>query len=252
MIKKNVLLQPWIKLGLPNLLVNLLSCEMSNLDDENKAKKRASFLDPVLSLVEALSSIDCGLETIFPNEELCYLVSRVIKLPEKYEHASSCVSAIVITANLLVDGQHIASQLSQDYEFLHGLLETTPFVSDDPQARDALWCILESLLARTIAREFDSSSLRHLVSLFLEKSSLIMNDLDGHYMEDSNPLNGINSGARVRTLLRIACIIDGWLARKTEKLEGTADIVDSEAKAVSLARYCKKHSSALSAPNAQE
>ncbi|KAI0498134.1 hypothetical protein KFK09_021375 [Dendrobium nobile] len=247
----NVLLQPWIKLGLLNLVVNLLSCEMSNLDDENKPN-RTSFLDPVLCLVEALSTIDCGLETIFPNEELCHLVCRVIKLPEKYEYTSSCVSAVVIIANLLLDGKHIASQLSQDPEFLQGLLETIPFVSDDLQARDALWCILETLLVQTEEREISISSLHHIVSLFTEKSSFIMDDLDGHYMEYSNPLDGSNTGAVVRTLLRIACIMDEWYARKNEKIEETANIVDSDAKVRRLLHYCSKYSSMLSSPNVQE
>ncbi|XP_020591929.1 protein saal1 [Phalaenopsis equestris] len=244
----NVLLLPMIKLGLPNLVVNLLSCEMDNLDDENKPK-RPSFLDPILCLVEALSSTECGSEITIPNEELCHLVCRVIKLNEKYEYTSSCVAAVVIIANLLVDEQHIASQLSQDHEFLKGLLETIPFVSDDPQARDALWCILEWLFALVAEPDIEISSLYRLVSLLLEKSSLIMDDLDGHQMEDSSHLNASNTGAIVRTLLRISCIIDGWIAQKNEMIEGTANVVDSEAKAERLRHYCKKYSSALSAPN---
>lgn len=246
-----ILLLPWIKLGLPNLVLNLLSSELSNLDDDNKPV-RMSFLDSVLCLVEEISTNDSDLEMILPNEELCLLVRRVFKLPEKFEFVGACVSAVVIIANLLADGKHIASQLLQDHEFIQGLLETIPFVSDDPQARVAFWCILESLFVQIAEKDINNSSFCHLMSFFLEKSSLIMEDLDGHYTEDSNPLNSARAGTMVKTLLRIDGILERWLAQKIEKVEDTSNIADVEAQAERLLCYCKKYSSLLSTPNAQE
>ncbi|KAK8942518.1 hypothetical protein KSP39_PZI008792 [Platanthera zijinensis] len=221
---------------------------MLSLDDESK-KERTSFLDPVLCLVEALSTIDYGLEMIFPDEELCHLVCRVIKLPDKFEHTRARISAVVIIANLLEDGQHIASQLSQDHEFTQDLLETIPLVSDDPQARTALWCVLERLFDR-IAEEFKISLLHPLALFLLDKSGLIMEDLDGHCTEGSSPPNSTYSGAVVKTLLRIDCIIEGWLAQKIKNIEDTSKIADAEVKAERLRQYCKKYSSLLSATNA--
>ncbi|KAG0478986.1 hypothetical protein HPP92_013705 [Vanilla planifolia] len=138
--------------------------ELSNLEDKLVAE-RTCIIDQILCLVEALSTLDYNMEKVFAREELYQLICRVIKLPEKFEFTCSRVSAVVIIANLLVDGQHFASQLSQDYEFIEALLDTIPLVSDDSQARDAIWCILSGLLPR-IQSTISAVSL----SIFLHQS----------------------------------------------------------------------------------
>ncbi|KAG0477330.1 hypothetical protein HPP92_014171 [Vanilla planifolia] len=235
----NILLQPLIKFGLMNLVVNLLACELSNLEDKLVAE-RTCIIDQILCLVEALSTLDYNMEKVFAREELYQLICRVIKLPEKFEFTCSRVSAVVIIANLLVDGQHFASQLSQDYEFIEALLDTIPLVSDDSQARDAIWCILSGLLPRIPEHDISSLSLNLLASIFVEKSNLIEEDLKSHSSEVEPP-NGNNTSPIVTTLWRIACVVEEWLA---QKLERTADGApcggNGEDKAERLLQLCKK------------
>lgn len=67
-----------------------------------------------------------------------------------------------------------------DFLFLEGLLDIFPHVSDDLQARNALWCILGRLLAHIQESNISISALHQLASLFLDKSYLIEEDLEGH------------------------------------------------------------------------
>ncbi|PKA56815.1 hypothetical protein AXF42_Ash002118 [Apostasia shenzhenica] len=243
-----VLLQPLIRLGLPTVVVDLLACQMENLEDESKPE-RMTVLELILSLVEALSSLDCSFEVIFPDENLCHSVCRVIKKLGKFEFSKSCVSAIVTIANILVDSQDLALQLSQDYEFIEALVNTFPIVSDDIQARNALWSILARLLVRVPKKDVSILATNHLVSIFLEKSNLLKEDLAGHPLEDSveNPINSTTLSAIVTTLERILYITEEWLSGKRENSEGgIASVADVEVKAEILLHCCKKYSSLLS------
>ncbi|KAH0454207.1 hypothetical protein IEQ34_016131 [Dendrobium chrysotoxum] len=227
----------------------------SRRDFGDSTGTRTSFLDPVLCLVEALSTIDCGLETIFPNKELCHLVCRVIKLPEKYEALASgnSVPAGCGTAGtrLVVSkcGEKVASERGERLRKQSPRLAASSFANRTKQrtARNGYTSSCVSAVVIIANLLLDG---KHIASqLSQEKSSLIMDYLDGHYMEYSNPQNGSNTGA---ILMRIACIIDEWYARKNEKIEETADIVDSDAKVRRLLHYCNKYSSLLSSPKVQE
>ncbi|XP_073108239.1 uncharacterized protein [Elaeis guineensis] len=241
-----ILLQPLMKLGLPDLVVSLLACEISKSGDDSRLE-RSSILDLVLRLVEALSVVDNYSQVISSNEELFHLVCRVVKLPEKFEAASSCVSAVVIIANLLVDMQHLILELSHDFLFLQGLLDILPLVSDDLQARNALWCILASLLAHIQESNISISALHQFALLLLDKSYLIEEDLEGHPLdkvgedlENSNALK--KSDASAISIRRIASLIEKWMAEKPSVLEkDVAGADENDGKAHKLLNCCQKY-----------
>ncbi|XP_008794053.2 uncharacterized protein LOC103710188 isoform X2 [Phoenix dactylifera] len=241
-----ILIQPLMKLGLPELVVSLLACEINKSGDDSKLE-RSSILDLVLRLVETLSVINNCSQVISSNEELFHLVCRVVKLPDKFEAASTCVSAVVVIANLLVDMQHLISELSHDFLFLQGLLDILPLVSYDLQARNALWCILARLLAHIQESDISISTLRQFVSLFLEKSYLIEEDLEGHPMDNlvedlENSNAHKKSGATATSIRRIASLIEKWMAEKPSVLEkDVAGTDDDDGKAHRLLNCCQKY-----------
>jgi hypothetical protein len=136
----------------------------------------------------------------------------VLHLQTLLQVSSYCASAVMILANLLADGKHIAPSLSHggshfmknasyhlkitfmlsqyfglfvlsDLPFLEGLFDILPLVCDDNQARNALWCILARLLAQAQGIDMNSSSLKHFVSLLLGKFTLIKDDLESHRVD---------------------------------------------------------------------
>ncbi|ONK75273.1 uncharacterized protein A4U43_C03F15150 [Asparagus officinalis] len=239
-----ILLQPLVELGLPNLIAGLLASELSKLEDETKLE-RFSVLDSILGLVEALSATDNYSKVIISNEELLPLICALLKLPEKIEVANSCVSAIVILANLLVDEQHIASKFSQDFSFLQGLLEILPLVSEDPQSRSAFWCIMARLLGEVQEDDISISALQQFASLFANKSHLIEEDIESHPMEDLDESPSIPEGhnATAIFLRRLASILKKWVSVKSAIPEkGVADSnEDNESKIQRLLHYCCKY-----------
>lgn len=83
-----------------------------------------------------------------------------------------------------------------DFQFLQGLFDVLPFVSDDSQARNAFWCILARLFHQVDENVSTTSNLHQFVLLLLDKSSLIEEDLDSHLVD--NP--GDNSSS---------CVVEG-------------------------------------------
>ncbi|KAF9596722.1 hypothetical protein IFM89_012921 [Coptis chinensis] len=82
------LLPSLMQLGLPNLLVSILACEMKHLSCE-RVPDRYPVLDTVLRVIEALSVLDNYSEVISSNKELLHLIYDLLKLPDKSEPALS-------------------------------------------------------------------------------------------------------------------------------------------------------------------
>ncbi|XP_073006065.1 uncharacterized protein [Typha latifolia] len=241
-----ILLQPLMKLGLLNLVISLLTSEIKDSGDENKLE-RCPVLDLILRLVEALSAIDSCSQVMSSNEQLLQLVCSIVKLSDKFEVSSSCVSAVVIIANLLGDEKHLMSELSHDILFLQGLFDILPLVSDEPQARNALWCILARLLVQVQEDDISLSSSRQFPLLLLEKSYVIEEDLESHPEDKLEELAPHDStklyGVVTASLRRIGLIMEKWIAEKSsmpEKDVACAD--DSVGKAQKLLTCCWKYS----------
>ncbi|KAB8903397.1 hypothetical protein FH972_026798 [Carpinus fangiana] len=225
----HVLLPPLMKLGLPSLLINLLTFEMSKLTSE-RIPERYPILDDVLHAIEALSAIDGYSQGICSNKELFRLACDMVKLPDKVEvHFSllkivkywlpAHVTVAVLIANILSDVSDLASEISQDLPFLWGLLEIFPFASDDLEARSALWSIIARLLFYVQENEMSQSIVSQYVSVLVSKSNLIEDDLLDHQLDDSSKghKEGLTtyctkSNAISTALRRMICILTRWTA----------------------------------------
>ncbi|KAK9279560.1 hypothetical protein L1049_013239 [Liquidambar formosana] len=214
-----ILLPPLMKLGLPSLLINLLAFEMSKLTSE-RIPERYSVLDLILRAIEALSVIDGYSQQICSNKELFQLIYNLIKLPDKFEVANSCVTAAVLIANILSDATDLASEISQDLPFLEGLLDIFPFASDDLEAQNALWSVIARLLVQVQESEMSLSSLHQYVSFLVSKSDLIEDNLLDHQLDDRNEeheistTSGTKFSARTISLRRIISILNQWTTSK--------------------------------------
>ncbi|XP_070033653.1 uncharacterized protein [Nicotiana tomentosiformis] len=180
-----ILLPPLIKLGLPRILVDLLSVEISKLIEE-RLPERYSFLDLILQTVEALSVMDEYSQEICSNKGLFQLLTQLIKLPDKADFANSCISASVLTANILTDAADLALEISQDLLFLQGLLDVFPFASDDIEARSAVWSILARLLIQIQKTEMSPSNLHQYVSVLTSKSEVVEDELLNYDVDDTS------------------------------------------------------------------
>lgn len=107
-----ILLPPLRKSGLPRILVDLLSVEISKLTEE-RPPERYSILDLIRHTVETLSVMDDYSQEICSNKELFQLLVQLIKHPDKAEFANSCVTASVLKANILTDATDLALEISQ-------------------------------------------------------------------------------------------------------------------------------------------
>ncbi|XP_041989756.1 uncharacterized protein LOC121741121 [Salvia splendens] len=181
-----ILVPPLLKLGLSSLLIKLLAFEMTKLK-EDRTPERYSVLDLILRTIEELSTMDNCSEEICENKELLQLARELIDLPDKFEVASSCVTAAVLIANILTDATHFASDLSQDLNFLKGLFDVFPFASEDTEAQTAIWSIISRILTVLQEREMTPAILNFLVSILASK--LKMNSSPTHpIMKNKVPL----------------------------------------------------------------
>ncbi|OVA17895.1 hypothetical protein BVC80_1835g291 [Macleaya cordata] len=178
-----LVLPPLMKLGLANILINLLACEVDRLYGD-RIPDRYPALDVILEVIEVLSAVDNYSKVIALNKELLKLVLDVVKLPDKVEISSSCVAAVVLFANILADAPDLVSEVSQDVPFLQGLLDTIPYVSDDSEARHALWSVVGRLLLNVQEHMITPSLLNQYVSALVDKSDFIEEDLVDHKQED--------------------------------------------------------------------
>nr|GLL43157.1 hypothetical protein Itr_chr12CG29470 [Ipomoea trifida] len=161
-----ILQSPLMKLGLPCLMVDLLSFEMGKLREE-RLPERYSVLDLILQTFEALSVIDESSQEICASKRLFLLLTDLIKLPEKVEVADSCVTAAVLLANILTDAADLALEIFQE-------------------ARSALWSIIARLLIQVQEIELSPLQLHQYVSIITSETEVIEEELLDHQSNDSN------------------------------------------------------------------
>ncbi|XP_043704647.1 uncharacterized protein LOC122654569 [Telopea speciosissima] len=237
-----ILLPFLMNLGLPSLLVNLLTTEMDILIGE-RMPERFPVLDLILRAIEALSVNDDYSQSISSNNELLRLVYGLVKLPDKVEVASSCVSSVVLISNILSDAPGLALAMSQDLPFLQGLLENFPLVSDDLETRSALWSVLARLLAEVKEDDMSPSNLHNYVAILVKNSDFIEEDLFDHQVEDSSEDFKSSSTSGRKSTLRTALnhlvgILNRWTAAASDFAR--EDHLD-QGKVDRLLHLCNKH-----------
>ncbi|XP_052206888.1 uncharacterized protein LOC127811213 isoform X2 [Diospyros lotus] len=205
-----------MQLGLPGLLINLLTFEMSKFAGE-RVPERYCVLDIILRTIEALSVTDDYSQEVSSNRELFRLLVDLVKTPDKIEVANSCVTAAILIANILTDAADMALDISQDLSFLQVLFDIFPFASDDIEAKSALWSIINQLLIQLKESQMSLSTLYQHVLVFVSKSELIEDELLDHQ------LGSCNAGAKLRrkaTAVReIIGMLSQWIALKDSNKE---------------------------------
>ncbi|CAL5424097.1 unnamed protein product [Camellia sinensis] len=205
------LLPSLMQLGLPSLLINLLTFETSKLSGE-RVPERYCVLDIILRSIEALSVIDDYSQEVSSNKELFQLLIDLVKFPDKIEVANSCVTAAVLIANILTDVADLALEISPDLSFLQGLFDVFPFASDDIEARSALWSIIGRLLVQVQESQMSLSTLHQYVSVFVSKSELIEDELLDQQLD--NCKDSAKLSARATALRKIINILSCWTNSK--------------------------------------
>nr|XP_043631866.1 uncharacterized protein LOC122603265 isoform X2 [Erigeron canadensis] len=247
------LLPHLLKLGLPAVLVNLLAFEISKLVGDERLPERYSVLETILRVIEALTVIDSCSQELSSSKKLLHLLGTLIKFADKIEVATSCVTAAVLTANLLSDFDDLILEIYQDLLFLQGLLDIFPFASDDIEARNALWDIISRLLTQVQKGETSPSNLHQYTSILASKSDLIEEELLDHQLAASsnNQENSIascrNLQIRTAALKRIDSILSQWLASK-DQVGTTSFVMEYPVNERDLDRLkdcCRKYSNHL-------
>ncbi|KAK7272197.1 hypothetical protein RJT34_28649 [Clitoria ternatea] len=213
----DILIPPMMKLGLANILINLLTFEISKLLDE-RIPERYSILELILRAIEALSVMDDHSQEVCSSKELFQLICNLVKFPDKVEVGNCCVTAAVLIANMLSDVADHASEISQDLCLLGGLLDIFPYASDDVEARNALWSVIARILIR-IQTEMSPSSVYHYVSVLVKKIDLIEDELlneqvDSGHEQERLSCPGSTADARKTSLRRIISILNQWTVAK--------------------------------------
>lgn len=218
----HILLSCLMKLGLSSVVFNLFAFEMKILTNERSAE-RYPILDVILQAIEALSGIEEHSRQICSNKELFQLLCDLVKLPDAFEVSSSCVSAVVLIANILSDVPDLASDMSQDLSFLQGLLDIFSFAGDDLEARDAVWSIIARIVVCFQENAMCRPRLFEYVSLLVSKTDLIEDDLLDQYPTELNKEEDgftsacMKSNSRCISLRRITAILNHWTASKDEE-----------------------------------
>ncbi|CAA7027723.1 unnamed protein product [Microthlaspi erraticum] len=245
-----LLIPPLMTLGLTSLLINLLSFEMSKLATE-RIPERYPVLEIILRAFEALSASDNHSKEICSSKQLFKLVCDLMKLQDKAEVATSCVTAGVLIANMLSETVDFIPEVSQDFSFLEGLFSTLPFASDDLEARRALWTVIARLLARVNESEINRSCLSQYISVLLSSSDVIEDDLLDIQLEESNEESQnsfpsqIKSSARTIAIQKMESILNSWNIREEdlheESMNGDCSVNKADVKRLSdcCQRYIK-------------
>ncbi|KAL1298715.1 hypothetical protein HN51_043019 [Arachis hypogaea] len=230
----DALVPPIMKLGLTSILINLLAFEMSKLMNE-RIPERYTILDLILRALEALSVIDDHSQEICSSKELFQLICDLIKFPDKVEVGNCCVTAAILIANILSEVADHASEISQDFGLLAGLLDIFPFASDDLEARNALWNVIARIMVRIQETEISPSSLYHYVSVLVNKTDMIEDELlNQQLVNSSHEQEGLSPGstvdARNTSLKKMINILNQWTDAKetTENKLDADDIVDEK------------------------
>ncbi|XAR59687.1 hypothetical protein NMG60_11015609 [Bertholletia excelsa] len=234
------LLPPLMQLGLPSLLTNLLTFEMTKLSGE-RLPERYGALDLILRTIEALSVIDNYSKEISSSREIFPLLIDLVKFPDKIEVASSCVTAAVLIANILTDVADLTEEISHDFSFLQGLFDVFPLASEDTEARSALWSIIGRLLARVQENQMSLSTVYQYVAVLVSKSELIEDELLDCQSDNSSA--NAKSSARSAALRNIICILSRWINSK-DSIEDCNFMEDDHVNDVTvdkLLKCCRKY-----------
>ncbi|KAI5412348.1 hypothetical protein KIW84_057141 [Lathyrus oleraceus] len=232
------LLPPMMKLGLANILINLLTFEISKLASDRIPESLVEYL--LLQKTFCLSVIDGHSQEICSNKELFHLACNLVKFTDKVEVGNCCVTAAVLIANILSDVDRV-SEISQDWCLLGGLLDIFPFASDDLEARNAIWSVLARILVRIHETEMNSSSLCHFVLVLVRRIDLIEDELLNQQCVDYSP--GSTADTRNTSLVRIISIVNQWTAvREEAENNGNAETFVSETDVKKLLDCCHKFS----------
>ncbi|XP_010689973.2 uncharacterized protein LOC104903604 [Beta vulgaris subsp. vulgaris] len=215
-----ILLSTLVNLGLPNLLVNLMALEVGKLTSD-RMPERYPALDSILRAIETLSANDDYSEGICSKKEVVEMAVELIKIPEKIEISSSCVTAAVLIANILADAPYLALKLSEDFLLLQSLLDLFPFTSEDFGARNALWSVLARLLVRFQEAEKSHSRLGQYVSMLVDRSDMIEDALlesewDRSSECDTSTASATKLVSRTAAIKCIVRILDQWNRVKDE------------------------------------
>ncbi|KAF5931102.1 hypothetical protein HYC85_031975 [Camellia sinensis] len=234
------LLPSLMQLGLPSLLINLLTFETSKLSGE-RVPERYCVLDIILRSIEALSVIDDYSQEVSSNKELFQLLIDLVKFPDKIEVANSCVTAAVLIANILTDVADLALEISPDLSFLQGLFDVFPFASDDIEARSALWSIIGRLLVQVQESQMSLLTLHQYVSVFVSKSELIEDELLDQQLD--NCKDSAKLSARATALRKIINILSCWTNSKgsIEESNVMGDSHVQEGMVDGLLECCRKY-----------
>ncbi|GAB2234803.1 hypothetical protein Droror1_Dr00004069 [Drosera rotundifolia] len=205
-------------LGLMHILVNLLSFELSKLSE--RLPERYPALESILRVIEAVSTSNEYSQEISFNLELFQMAVELVKLPDKLEVASSCITAAVLVANLLTDSTHLALELSKDPMILQCLFDLFPLTSDDFEARNAIWSIVSRILVQVKEDDMSSSYLATYVLALVSNSDLIEDDLLDYPLETSSQEEDSSSHGtgklnfREIALKQILSLLDQWIMVK--------------------------------------
>ncbi|XP_047168019.1 protein saal1 isoform X1 [Vigna umbellata] len=241
----DALLPPMMKLGLANILISLLTFEISKLTSE-RIPERYSILDLILRAIEALSILDDHSQEICSSTELFQLICDLVKFPDKVEVGNCCVTAVVLIANMLSDVPDHASRISQDLNLLGGLLDIFPFASDDVEARNALWNVIARILVRIREPEMSLSRVHHYVSVLVTKLDLIEDEVLNQQVESGDEQHNLCSpgsaaNARNASLGMIISILNNWTAKEENaKNNRNAEVPVSETDVKRLLDCCHK------------
>ncbi|XP_027926133.1 protein saal1 isoform X2 [Vigna unguiculata] len=243
-IVMDALLPPMMKLGLANILISLLTFEISKLTSE-RIPERYSILDLILRAIEALSVLDDHSQEICSSTELFQLICDLVKFPDKVEVGNCCVTAAVLIANMLSDVPDHASRISEDLKLLGGLLDIFPFASDDVEARNALWNVIARILVRIREPEMSPSRVHHYVSVLVTKLDLIEDELLNQQVDSGDEQHTLCSGsaanARNASLGMIISILNNWTAEEENAKNNRNDEVPvSETDVKRLLDCCHK------------
>lgn len=179
-----VLLPALLRLGLPELLTDLLANEMTAITEGTSAHGDV-VLDIILQIAEALSLLDDSAEQLAANRKLFSLACHVVRLSDKDEVGPSAITATVLVANLLAEDQGLIREMAHDGLLSGRLVALLPRANEDPGARNALWSILSHICRRLVQpTKGDDFGLAGMAAVLAEGYRTILEDLEEHEQED--------------------------------------------------------------------
>jgi len=221
------LLPSLMHLGLPEVLTDLLICEITAISEGTPSHGEV-VLDTLLQIGEALSLTDKYSAQLASNKELFGLAGKVIRLSGKDEVGPPGITAVVLVANLLAEQEKLIDEVLYDANFLNNLLELLPSASDDPGARNALWSVLGRMFGILATSQEIGPSRRDLVSVLARHSVLIAEDLDDHRDDDNGEddkrlferANSVsfNKGfkSKISTVSKMVHLLNDWITLDEE------------------------------------